>query len=32
MNNSVAQAVSSAVRPMQVLRGELRRNIYLTVQ
>lgn len=32
MNDSLADAVSEAVKPMQVLRGEVRRNIYLTIE
>ena len=32
MNDSLATAVSEAVRPGSVIRGELRRNIYLTIE
>jgi hypothetical protein len=32
MNTSVADAVTDAIKPRQVLRGEVRRNIYLTIE
>jgi len=32
MNVSLATAVSKAVKPQSVLRGEVRRNIYLTIE
>lgn len=32
MTDSLADAASKAVKPTQVLRGELRRNIYLTIE
>jgi len=32
MNHAVAESVSLAVKPRTVLRGEVRRNIYLTVE
>lgn len=32
MNDSLADAVSEAVQPRRVLRGEVRRNIYLTIE
>ena len=32
MNDSLADAVSAAVKPTSVLRGEVRRNIYLTIE
>jgi hypothetical protein len=32
LNTSVADAVTMAIKPKQVLRGEVRRNIYLTIE
>ena len=32
LNTSVADAVTLAIKPTKVLRGEMRRNIYLTIE